>query len=117
MFWISILFDTHICIMSIYTFNAEYFLMLALIARSEADHAVLMAMIIWSTVIGYIGMFQAILHSIGIDWIVWTLSLVVAWWALIGKTWTALKLVSLPVIAIATYFVLFISYHAIINMS
>ena len=91
--------------------------MLAFIAESEADQVVLVAMNLWATIIGYIGMFQATLHSTGIDCIVWPVFLIAAWWVLIGKTWTILKLVSLSVIAIATYFVLFISYHAIINLS
>ena len=88
--------------------------MLALIAKSEADHIVLMTMTLSAIVTGYIEMFQAMLHSTGTDWIVWPGLLIAAWWMLIGKTWAALKLVSLPVITVATYFVLFISYHAII---
>ena len=91
--------------------------MLAFIAESEADQVVLVTMNLWATIIGYIGMFQATLHSTGIDWIIWLGLLIIAWWVLIGRTWTILKLVSLPVIAVATYFVLFISYHAIINLS
>jgi hypothetical protein len=91
--------------------------MLAFIAQSEADQVVLATMNLWATIIGYIGMLQATLHSTGIDWIIWPSLLIIAWWVLIGRTWTILKLVSLPVIAVATYFVLFISYHAIINLS
>ena len=91
--------------------------MLAFIAKSEADHVVLMTMTLWAMIIGYIEIFQATLHSTGTDWIVWPSLLIAAWWVLIGKTWAVLKLVSLPVIAVATYFVLFISYHVIINLS
>jgi hypothetical protein len=105
------------CIMSIYTLNVEYHSMLPLIAKSEADHVILMTMTLWAMIIGYIGMFQATLHSTGADWIVWPGLLFAAWWILIGKTRAVLKLFSLPVIAVATYFVLFISYHAIINLS
>ena len=91
--------------------------MLGFIAKTEADHVVLMTMTLLAMIIGYIEMFQAMLHSTGDDWIVWPIFLIAAWWVLIGKTWAVLKLVSLPVIAVATYFVLFISYHAIINLS
>ena len=97
--------------------HVEYYSMLAFIAQSEADQVVLATMNLWATIIGYIGMLQATLHSTGIDWIIWPSLLIIAWWVLIGRTWTILKLVSLPVIAVATYFVLFISYHAIINLS
>jgi hypothetical protein len=88
--------------------------MLAFIAKSETDHILLMAMTLSAIIIGYIEMFQAMLHSTGTDWIVWPGFLIAAWWMLIGKTWAVLKLVSLPVITVATYFVLFMSYHAII---
>ena len=91
--------------------------MLAFIAEPEADHVLLMTMNLWATTIGYIAIFQATLHSIGADWIVWPSFLIAAWWVLIGKTWAVLKLFSLPVIAVATYFVLLISYHAIISLS
>jgi hypothetical protein len=88
--------------------------MLGFIAKPEADHVVLTTMTLWAMIVGYIEMFQATLHSTGTDWIVWPGLLITAWWVLVGKTWAILKLVSLPVIAVATYFVLFISYHAII---
>ena len=91
--------------------------MLGFIAKTEADHVVLTTMNLWAIVIGYIWMFQATLNSTGTDWIVWPGLLIAAWWVLVRKTWAILKLVSLPVIAVATYFVLFISYHAIINLS
>ena len=95
----------------------ECYSMLGFIAKLEADHVVLMTMTLWTMIIGYVEMFQATLHSIGIDWIVWSGLLIAAWWVLVGKTWAVLKLFSLPVIAIATYFVLFMSYHAIINLT
>jgi hypothetical protein len=91
--------------------------MLAFIAKPESDHVVLMAMTLWAMITGYIEMFQATLHSNGTDLIVWPGLLIAAWCVLIGKTWAILKLFSLPVIAVATYFVLFISYHTIINLS
>ena len=103
--------------MSIYTLNVEYYPMLAFIAKPEGDHVVLMTMTLWATIIGCIEMFQATLHSIGIDLVVWPGLLIAAWWVLIGKTWAVFKLFSLPIIAVATYFVLFISYHIIINLS
>ena len=90
--------------------------MLAIIAKSGADHVLLTTMTLWVVIIGYIEMFQATLHSTGIDWIVWPSFLIAAWWVLIGKTWPVLKLVSLPVITVATYFVLLISYHGLINL-
>ena len=90
--------------------------MLAFIAKSEAAHVVLVTMTLWAMIIGYIEIFQATLHSTGTDWIVWPSFLIAAWWVLIGKSRAVLKLVSLPVIAVATYFVLLVSYHAIINL-
>jgi len=45
--------------------------MLAFIAKSEGDQVVLMTMTLWAMIIGYIEMFQATLHSIGIDLVVW----------------------------------------------
>ena len=103
--------------MSIYTLNVEYYPMLAFIAKSEGDHVVLMTMTLWGMIIGYIEMFQATLHSTGIDLVVWPGLLIAAWWVLIGKTWAVFKLFSLPIIVVATYFVLFISYHIILNLS
>lgn len=91
--------------------------MLEFIAKSEADHVVSMTLNLWSMILIYIEAFQATLHSIGVDWIVWPGLFIAAWWVLVGKTWPILKLFSLPVIAMATYFVLFISYHAIISLS
>jgi hypothetical protein len=91
--------------------------MLASISNSETSHVMLMTTTLWTMIIGYIEIFQATLHSTGIDWIAWPSFLIAAWWVLIGKTWTILKLVSLPVIAVATYFVLFLSYHVIISLS
>lgn len=91
--------------------------MLAFMAKPEADHVVLMTMTLWTLIIGYVEMFHATLHSIGIDWIVWSVLLIAAWWVLVGKTWAVLKLFFLPVIAIATYFVLSMSYHAIISLT
>ena len=93
------------------------FLMLAFISQSAADHVVLMTITSWAMITGYIQIFQSTLHSIGIDWIVWPGFLIAAWLALIGKTWAVLKIVSLPVITVATYFVLSMSYHAVINLS
>ena len=103
--------------MSIYTLNVEYYPMLAFIAKPEGDHVILITMTLWATIIGYIEMLQATLHSIGIDLVVWPGLLIAAWWVLIGKTWAVFKLFSLPIIAVATYFVFFISYHIIINLS
>ena len=88
-----------------------------LIAKLAWDHAVLRTTALLATIIGYIDMFQATLHSTGTDWILWPGFLIAAWWILLGKTWAALKLLSFPVIAVATYFVLFMAYHAIINIS
>jgi hypothetical protein len=88
--------------------------MLGFIAKPEADHVVLTTMNLWAIITGHLWMFQETLHSTSTDWIVWPGLLIAAWWVLVGKTWAVLKLVSLPVIAVATYFVLFISYHAII---
>ena len=90
--------------------------MLSFIANSEANHVILMTTTLWAMIIGYIEIFQATLHSTSTDWIVWPSFLIAAWWVLIGKTWIILKLVSLPVIAVATYFVLLISYNGIINI-
>jgi hypothetical protein len=103
-------------IKSIYPSIAEYRLMLAIIAKSGADHVLLTTMTLLVVIMGYIEMFQATLHSTGIDWVVWPSFLIAAWWVLIGKTWAVLKLVSLPVITVATYFVLLISYHGLINL-
>ena len=100
--------------MSIYTLNVEYYPMLAFIAKPEGDHVVLMTVTLWATIIGYIEMLQATLHSIGIDLVVWPGLLIGAWWLLIWKTWAVFKLFSLPIIVVATYFVLFILYRAII---
>ncbi|VVB63085.1 Uncharacterised protein [uncultured archaeon] len=89
--------------------------MLTFIAKPDGDHVVLMTMTLWSTIIGYIEMFQETLHSNGTDLIVWPGLLIAAWW-LIGKTRAVFKLFSLPIIAAATYFVLFMLYHIIINL-
>jgi hypothetical protein len=62
-------------------------------------------------------MFQATLHSADTDWIVWPSLLIAAWQVLFLNTWAVLKLLSVPVIAVATYFVLFILHLAIINLS
>ena len=90
--------------------------MRSFIANSEANHVILMTTTLWAMIIGYIEIFQATLHSIGIDWIVWPSFLIAAWLVLIGKSCAFLKPFSLPVIAVATYFVLLISYNAIINI-
>jgi hypothetical protein len=97
--------------------SVDTYSMLAFIAKSEADQVVLMTTTLWAMIVGYIEIFQATLHSTCIDWIVWPGFLIAAWWILVGNTWAILKLVSLPIIAVATYFILFISYHAIINLS
>jgi hypothetical protein len=102
---------------AIYTLNVEYYPMLTFIAKPESDHVVLMTMTLWGTIVGYIELFQATLHSTGTDLIVWPGLLIAAWWVLIGKTWAVFKLFSLPIIVVATYFVLFISYHIILNLS
>ncbi|MGD0954155.1 MAG: hypothetical protein ABR985_17495 [Methanotrichaceae archaeon] len=52
--------------------------MLAFIAESEADQVVLVTMTLRAMIIGYIEMFQATLHSTGIDWIVWPVFLIAA---------------------------------------
>ena len=103
--------------MSIYTLNVEYYPMLTFIAKPEGGLVVLMTMTLWGTIIGYIELFQAALHSTGTDLIVWPGLLIAAWWILIGKTWAVFKLFSLPIIVVAIYFVLFISYHIILNLS
>lgn len=59
---------------------------------------------------------QASFHSSGIDWIVWPVFLIIAWWALLAKTNLIIKIFSLPIITIASYFVLYISYRSIISM-
>jgi hypothetical protein len=69
-----------------------------------------------NTITGYIQTIQAALHSSGIDWIVWPIFLIVSWWILLARTNPILKLFSLPVITIASYFVLYISYKAIISV-
>jgi hypothetical protein len=68
-----------------------------------------------NTTTGYVQTIQAGLHSFGIDWIVWPIFLIVAWWVLLSRTNPLLKLFSLPVITIASYFVLYISYKTIIS--
>jgi hypothetical protein len=95
--------------------NIYLILALLIAAKLAWDHAVLMTTALLAIV--YIDMFQATLHSTGTDWILWPGFLIAAWWILLGKTWAALKLLSFPVIAVATYFVLFMAYHAIINIS
>jgi hypothetical protein len=92
-------------------------MMFAFIAKSETDQLILMAITLWTTINGYIGMFQATLHSSGIDWITRPSFLIGAWWVLLKKTWDVLKAFSPPIIAASTYFVLFITYHAIMNLS
>ena len=69
-----------------------------------------------NTITGYIQTIQAALYSSGIDWIVWPVFLIVAWWVLLARTNPLLKLFSLPVITIASYFVLYISYRTIISV-
>jgi hypothetical protein len=69
-----------------------------------------------NTVVGYIQAIQSAFHSSGIDWIMWPALLIFAWWVLLTRTNPILKLLSLPVIAIASYFVLYISYGAIISV-
>lgn len=59
---------------------------------------------------------QATLHSSGIDWIVWPVFLIAAWWALLARTNPIIKLLSLPIITISSYFVLYISYKTIISI-
>ena len=69
-----------------------------------------------NTITGYIQTIQAALYSSGIDWIVWPVFLIVAWWVLLARTNPILKLFSLPVITIASYVVLYISYRTIISV-
>ena len=66
-----------------------------------------------NTITGYIQTIQAALYSSGIDWIVWPVFLIVAWWVLLARTNPLLKL---PVITIASYFILYISYETIISV-
>jgi hypothetical protein len=58
---------------------------------------------------------QATLHSAGIDWFVWPILLIVAWWILLARTPVILKVIVLPAIAISTYFTLFIAYNIMIS--
>jgi hypothetical protein len=65
--------------------------------------------------IEHIQMIQATLQSIGMDWLIWPFSLIVAWWTLLIRTTTILKVFALPAIAVATYYILFIVYNTMIS--
>ena len=65
--------------------------------------------------IGDIQTSQATLHSAGIDWCVWPILLIVAWWILLARTPVILKVIVLPAIAISTYFTFFIAYNIMIS--
>lgn len=69
-----------------------------------------------NTITGYVQTIQSTLQYSGIDWIVWPVFLITAWWVLLARTNPFIKLLSLPVITIASYFVLYISYRIIISV-
>ena len=66
--------------------------------------------------IGYIQMIQVTLHSSGLDWLIWPIFLIAAWWMLLARTTAILKVFALPTIAVSTYFVLFIAYNIMISL-
>lgn len=66
--------------------------------------------------IGYIQLIQVTLHSSGLDWLVWPIFLIAAWWMLLARTAAILKIFALPTIAVSTYFVLFIAYNTMISL-
>jgi hypothetical protein len=63
--------------------------------------------------IGRIQTLQDTFHSNGMDLIIWPVLLIIAWWILLARTFTILKILALPAIAISTYFVLLITYKTI----
>ncbi len=100
----------------VYIYVKSRYPMLVFITKLEGD-GVMLITTLWTVVTGYIELSQSTLHSTGTDLIVWPGLLIAAWWVLIGKTRAILKLFSIPIIAVATYFILFISYHFIVNLS
>jgi hypothetical protein len=66
--------------------------------------------------IGYIQMIQVALHTSGIDWLLWPIFLIAAWWMLLARTTDILKVFAIPTIAVSTYFVLFIAYNTMISL-
>lgn len=66
--------------------------------------------------VGYIQLIQVTLHSSGLDWLVWPIFLIAAWWMLLARTAAILKIFALPTIAVSTYFVLFVAYNIMISL-
>ncbi len=81
-----------------------------LILSSIMNIILLPASSLQEIVIGSIDVVQAALQSTGIDWLLWPIFLIVAWWILLARTNTILKIFAVPAIGISTYFFLFILY-------
>lgn len=65
---------------------------------------------------GNIQTLQDTMHSTGVDWILWPIFLIAAWWILLARTKAVFKVFAIPTIAVSTYFVLFIAYNIMISM-
>jgi hypothetical protein len=63
--------------------------------------------------IGRIQALQDTFHSNGMDLIIWPILLIIAWWILLARTFSILKILAIPAIAVSTYFVLLITYKTI----
>jgi hypothetical protein len=72
--------------------------------------------IILDVILGLTNQIQATFYSTGADWLIWPALLIGAWWILLTKTTVLLKMFAVPIIAVSTYFTLFIFYKSIISI-
>ena len=84
-----------------------------LLISSKMNEPMLYMLALEGIFIGRIQTLQDTFHSNGMDLIIWPVLLIIAWWIILARTFTILKILALPTIAISTYFVLLIIYKTI----
>jgi hypothetical protein len=84
-----------------------------LLRLSKMNEPMLHMLALEGIFIGKIQTLQDTFHSNGMDLIIWPVLLIIAWWIILARTFTILKILAIPAIAISTYFVLLIIYKTI----
>jgi hypothetical protein len=80
---------------------------------SKMNEPMLYMLALEGILIGRIQTLQDTFHSNGMDLIIWPVLLIIAWWIILARTFTILKILAIPTIAISIYFVLLIIYKTI----